>query len=126
MTTKTRKLTTVERRAANYCGDLNQYNGGRIVIEWKKSATWGSNPVIESYHGKCTNVSGCGYCKESTALADVLCFLFPVDSDAYNDVRRTGGAGVSSVVTALAKHGWTLEKLCGTKTSDVYDLKRAA
>jgi hypothetical protein len=119
-----KKLTTVERRANEYCQQIAHHGSSRIVIEWKKSRTWGSNPVIEIHSGKCCNVSGCGYCKESTALADVLCFLFEPGSMAHNDIRRTGGAGVSSVVEALRQHGWTLEKIAGTKTADVYDIRK--
>ena len=49
--------------------------GVGIVIEWKKSATWGRNPHCEvndgegRYTGK---ASGCGYDKESAAMAEAL------------------------------------------------------
>lgn len=53
----------------------------RINIEWKKSRTWGSNPILsaeveynngtyESLDGY--KASGCGYDKESTVLASML------------------------------------------------------
>ena len=123
-TTTKRRLTTVEARAAKYCQQLNQNDGGTIVIEWRKSRDYGHNPVIESNAGKCCNVSGCGFCKESTAMADVLCFLFTIDSPEWNSVRRTGGAGVGSVQRALAAHGWTLDRSASTGSSDVYQLTR--
>lgn len=119
------KLSTVEKRAKAYCSQLKEHDGGRIVIEWKKSRTWGSNPRIENWSGEnCISVSGCGYCKESTALADFLAFLFEKGTPEHDSIRRTGGAGVSSVVDAMKKNGWTLEKVAGTQSADVYDLKK--
>lgn len=123
MSTK-RKLTTCEQRAKVYCENLRQFQGGQIHIEWKKSRTWGNNPVIENHYGeKCCNVSGCGYCKESTALADVLQFLGETDEER-NAIARTGGAGVSSVEHELNKIGWSLKSIARPKTADVYQLSR--
>lgn len=119
------KLTTVEKRAKNYCDHLNEYNGGRIEVNWKKSRTWGMNPVITDYSGdKCTNVSGCGYCKLSTALADCLCFLFPVGSENYKRVAYTAGTGESSFIHAMQESGWHVDKVYANENTDVYDLKR--
>ena len=51
-----------------------------LTIEWKKSRAWGSNPHLNArveYHGggyntgTCT-ASGCGYCKESTVVAEAF------------------------------------------------------
>jgi hypothetical protein len=123
MSTKT-KLTIVEQRAKAYCETIRNNGAGQITIEWRKSRTWGSNPVIEDYAGKkCCNVSGTGYCKESTALADVLRFLGETD-EQRNNVARTGGAGVSSVVAALQAIGWKIEAIAKTKTADVYQVTR--
>jgi hypothetical protein len=123
MSTKT-NLTIVEQRAKAYCETIRNNGAGQITIDWRKSRTWGSNPVIENYAGeKCCNVSGTGYCKESTALADVLQF-FGETNEQRNNVARTGGAGVSSVVAALQTIGWRLEKTASTKTADVYQVTR--
>ena len=123
MTTK-RKPTTFEKRAQSYCIHLKQFRGGQVHIDWRKSRTWGNNPVIENHYGeKCCNVSGCGYCKESTALADVLQFLGETE-EQQNSIARTGGAGVSSVVDALKAIGWKLEAIARPKTADVYQLSR--
>lgn len=48
-----------------------------INVEWKKSSTWGSNPTAEAYVNGVGRVSsgsigGCGYDKQSTAVANVL------------------------------------------------------
>lgn len=46
----------------------------RIDVSWKKSQTWGSNPTAEvwagEYLGLSRSVGGCGYDKESTAIAE--------------------------------------------------------
>jgi hypothetical protein len=123
MSTKT-KLTIVEQRAKAYCETIRNTGTGQITIEWRKSRTWGSNPVIENYAGeKCCSVSGTGYCKESTALADVLRFL-ELSADDRNSVWQAGGAGVSSVVNALQAIGWKLEAVAKTKTADAYRVSR--
>lgn len=48
----------------------------RIEVLWKKNSTWGANPVAEvwenEYLGASRSVGGCGYDKESTAIAE--CF----------------------------------------------------
>jgi hypothetical protein len=48
-----------------------------ITVEWKKSKMWGSNPTAESYVsglGFLTSgsIGGCGYDKQSTAVAAVM------------------------------------------------------
>jgi hypothetical protein len=73
--------------------------------------------------GKCTNVSGCGYCKHSTALAEALRWLGDTE-DQQHEIGRQGGAGVSSVRGALAAQGWVLEFIAGGKDYDVYSIRR--
>ena len=85
---------------------------------------WGSNPVIENFAGeKICSVSGCGYCKHSTALADALQYLGETE-EQQNAIARTGGAGVNSVIAALKECGWNLETKSGSKTIDVHELTR--
>jgi hypothetical protein len=123
-TTKKSKLTVTEKRASAYCDELNHYNGGTVTVDWKRSATWGSNPSITHHGGKCCSISGCGYDKLSAALAEVLRFLFPMNSEAHNAIGGKCGAGVSSVQSALAKHGWTLAEVASGKSYDVFTLTR--
>jgi hypothetical protein len=118
------KLTATQKRAKNYCDNINRCNIGYITVEWNKSKTWGSNPVISSHAGKMTNISGCGYCKLSTALADVLCFLFPVESPEFYNVLKTGGCGESAIKSVLLQHGWILETTSVGKSFDVFKLSR--
>ena len=73
-----------------------------ITIEWKKSRTWGHNPnasVKVQYHDgtwgrfdgfKC---SGCGYCKESTVIAQIFNHVLKYklyQKHAWGDDRTTG------------------------------------
>jgi hypothetical protein len=125
MKTKARKLTVTEARARAFCGTLNQYDGGEIGIEWKKSRMWGHNPVITYHGGKCTNIGGCGYDKLSAALASVLCFLFPEDSEAFNTIAALGGCGESTVREKLLPLGWKLERTASGSSFDGYRLTRA-
>lgn len=59
--------------------------GVRVDVNWCKSATWGANPTAEAWitfinasgyreteYLKSHSVSGCGYDKESTAVAEAL------------------------------------------------------
>jgi hypothetical protein len=77
------------------------------------------------YGEKCTNVSGCGYCKHSTALADALRWLGDTE-DQQHAIRRKGGCGVSSVKDALKECGWKLENVTGGKKYDIYHISRIA
>ena len=119
------KLTKTEENAKLLCTWIKSGNRNGIVIEWRKSHTWGMNPHISlGDERECVRVSGCGYCKESTALAHCLCWLFELDTGAHNEVSRTAGAGVSSVAEALARHGWKLEAVADGKNSRAYSVTK--
>jgi hypothetical protein len=117
------KLTKRETRAAALCESIRRNDGGSVTVEWVNSRTWGSNPRILHHGEPVTDVSGCGYCKHSTALADALRFL-PETEEGQAKVHRTGGAGVSSVIAALAAQGWTLAPVASGKGFDAYTLAR--
>lgn len=128
MKTKAPKLTTTEKRALALCQSIRQSvtDGGSypLTVEWVASRTWGSNPRIMHHGGKCTNVSGCGYCKHSTALAEALRWLGETE-DQQHEIGRQGGAGISSVTRALAEQGWVLEYVTGGKGYDAYTIRKA-
>lgn len=113
-----------EQRAKAYCEYLIQYNGAEFGVEWKKSAMYGYNPVILHHGDKCTNISGCGYDKLSAALASVLCFLFPLDSEAHNAIAALSGCGLSSVQGRLSEMGWTLDRTACGSAFDGFRLSR--
>ncbi len=111
------KLTTIEKRAKNFCSEIAQDGQGSFTIEWIESKMWGSNPRIVHCGEKITNVSGSGYCKLSQCLADALRFL-------GEGIAQTGGAGENSVVSALAKLGWHLERITSAKKYDVFTITK--
>jgi hypothetical protein len=119
---KAPKLTVTEKRALEYCRGLIHNQGGAVSVDWANSRTWGANPRIEHLGGKCSNISGCGYDKLSACLAEVLRFLFPLNSKAHSDVHGTGGAGESAVSRALREYGWNLTKTASGKMYDVFSL----
>jgi hypothetical protein len=118
------KRTKTEENAKLLCSWIKNGTRKGIVIEWRKSRTWGMNPHISlGDEREAVHVSGCGYCKESTALAHCLCWLLEPDTEACRKVSRTAGAGVSSVAEELAKHGWRLEAIAEGKNSRAYIVK---
>lgn len=123
---KTKRLTKTEENARAFCKILSENNGGRVDVEWVRNRTWGSNPVIRrgTARLKCTSVSGCGYCKLSTALAECLRWLGKTEEE-HNAIWQTGGCGVSSVQSVLAALGWTLTLTASGKTFDAFTLTRA-
>lgn len=122
------KLTTTEKRAKALCEAIKDTtnNGGSfpITIDWIKSATWGSNPRIMHNGKKTTNVSGCGYCKHSTALAEALRFLGEDDA-TMRDIWTKGGCGVSAVQESLKNAGFVLEAVATGALFDAYTIRKA-
>jgi len=86
------KLTKTEENAKLLCEWIRKGLRKGLIIEWRKSHTWGMNPHISLGDDReAVRVSGCGYCKESTALAHCLCWLLEPDTEAFKDVSRTAG-----------------------------------
>ena len=119
-----------------------------ISVEWKRSAMWGSNPtavVIANYdanHATEGRASGCGYDKESAAIAtavnaspSIMRVLyehaenggsFPYSVCTYAGLPYfDGGCGVSCFRNVFAACGWRWEDGAHRKTFDVYTLTRA-
>lgn len=126
MSTKpAQRLTATEKRSRDLCEQIRKGYRTHIVIEWSRGQH-GSNPQIHDSSGaRCCHIRGGGYCKESTALADVLQWLGDDDAARLN-IAMTGGAGVPSVERALAGIGWTLQRVgCTSWRTDVYHIARA-
>jgi len=121
---KTKKLNKSEQAAQSLCNRIHDLESYDFTVEWVKSTMWGSNPVIRYRDAKTCSVSGCGYCKHSTALADTLRFLFPQGSDEHNKIWQTGGCGVSSVISTLADCGWKLESVASSRITDSYRITK--
>ena len=102
---KARKLGKREQRAQAFISSRVENGDGSFLleVEWKRSATWGSNPHVYDFDGSdCVDVSGCGYCKLSTAMADVLRFLPGLTPEQSAAVWALGGTGESSVLGKLS------------------------
>ena len=142
MTAKGAELKQIEAAA-----DISQIN---IVVEWKKSAMWGSNPTAnvqisfkggtcKTYIGK---ASGCGYDKESAAIGQALnacqsmqkALIIASEKEAlpYGAVVNeygasfSGGSGVSSFRNVFEFMGFTWECCATGKSFDAYRIIREA
>jgi hypothetical protein len=83
------KLSKIEaaEKSENFRGPLI------VTIEWKKSRMWGSNPKAYTNFGFISeSIGGCGYDKESTALAEALNSHLPLMKMLYasknNNLRK--------------------------------------
>ena len=118
-------MNKTEENAKLLCEWIRKGLRKGLIIEWRKSRTWGMNPHISlGDEREAVRVSGCGYCKESTALAHCLCWLLEPDTEAFKDVSSTAGAGVPSVAEALEKYGWKLEAVAEGKNSRAYSVTK--
>lgn len=146
----------------------NIFNAGdlisvKISIEWKRSRMWGSNPTAEAWavfkdnnnntnsiYVKSGSIGGCGYDKESTAVAEclnqiheVLKPFFLIKDNALNtnkDIKNSeaigygagygivprieGGVGVSCYNSLFNKIGFTFKSIASGKTFDVYTIEK--
>ena len=125
-----------------------------IYINWTKSRTWGYNPhaTIITNNGQTTEgrASGCGYDKESTAIAEalnknnnILKLLYTaknkkmtLKNNNNNDLLGygsgygslpyfEGGVGVNSLLNIFRKLGYKIEEH-HTKNNDFYIISKAS
>jgi len=131
--------------------DLPKIETLTINVEWKKSNMWGMNPTAEAYINGVGQVSsgsigGCGYDKQSTAVARVLNQvpqflklmyelknknveiknheLFGYGSGYYVLPSFEGGVGVSCYPKIFEKIGYKFETVASGKTFDVYKITK--
>lgn len=132
-----------------------------VNVEWKKSQMWGTNPTADARfiwldsqgnkrydNASSGSISGCGYDKESTAIANVLNQINPILKSLYTEKNKTknvglkndaifgygsgygilpsieGGVGVSCYPEIFNKIGYTFKKLSSGKTFDVYQITK--
>jgi hypothetical protein len=75
-----RAVKEIEKRKAEKLGQLEAAANAPALVDmsinvtWARSRTWGYNPTAEVWaHGRTTgHASGCGYDKQSTAVAEAL------------------------------------------------------
>lgn len=119
-----------------------------ITVEWTRSATWGSNPkatviVNGVRREESPSIGGCGYDKESTAIARAMncndtmlklaCMAVENDSEPYaisNFAEHLSlpnfgeGVGVSSYRSAFESMGYKWENVSSGKHFDVYTIRK--
>lgn len=122
-----------------------------ITVDWKRSKTWGMNPNAESFvYGlgtlKSGSVSGCGYDKLSTAVANVLNqipqflqLMYVVKNKNCKKSNREclgygsgygilpafeGGVGVSCYDRIFTNIGYKFETVSSGKTFDVFSISK--
>jgi hypothetical protein len=117
-----RKLNTAERNASRILGAAD-FEGCHITLKNTPNSTWGYTASVWVNGSRVSDImSGCGYCKDSSALADALQWLVP--EEGRYAIAKTGGAGISSVANALAKAGWRLLSVYATKRETIFSVKR--
>lgn len=114
-----------------------------INVDWKRSATWGYNPTAEIIGEKrrtSGHASGCGYDKESAAIAsaanansEIMRILykhaenggeFPYSVYTFAGLPYfDGGCGVSCFYNVFDACGYTWVDVAHGKTYDVYRLE---
>lgn len=121
-----------------------------IRVEWHKSPIWGYNPVAEVVTGIYTTgkASGCGYDKESAAVASALNDQPGIMGELYRmkdkHPRTTnhklfgygsgygekpyfeGGVGMNSICHVIESLGYVKTSEHHGKRSDFYDFERKA
>lgn len=124
-----------------------------INVEWRRSQIWGMNPTAETYIPSIGTVSsgsigGCGYDKQSTAVANVLNqvpqfkkLMFELKNKSKNTKiknrelfgygsgcgilpRFEGGVGVSCYYSIFEKIGYKFETISNGKNFDVYRISK--
>lgn len=119
-----------------------------ISVEWKRSRTWGNNPHVEAEvltntrrYVYTASASGCGYDKESAAIAHALNASPEVMRILYDHAERggefpysvitfaglpsfDGGCGVSCFYSVFTACGYTFRQIASGRTFDVYMIEK--
>jgi hypothetical protein len=112
-------------REDSYCFLLGRslMKGGVLNVCWTRGGIYG--PQAKAYYGDevAYTTSGTGYNKQSHIGACILCYMFPPCSKAFSDVQRCAGAGIGSLQTKLAVHGYDCDHSC-TPQSDTFVIRK--
>ena len=107
-----------------------------ITVEWKRSKSWGMNPTATVRAGSCTTTgfaTGCGYDKESAAVASAMNKNYSILKVWYEHAEKggqfeysisgaehsmlpymDGGCGMSAVSNVFKKLGFRCEEEHGS------------
>lgn len=159
---------TIEREASKVRSvfEAGELIDAKITMEWNRSRTWGSNPTAECWYSykdkdgqthhnyvKSDSISGCGYDKGSTAVAECLNQINEILQPLYNkknyaiepttknqsELNRAifgygsgygilpsieGGVGVSCYPRIFEAIGYEFKTQASGKTFDVYTITK--
>jgi len=145
-----KKIESLQNKL-NFNDNLQEIESLTITVEWKKSSMWGMNPNAECFISglgtlKSGSVSGCGYDKLSTAVAEVLNqipqflqLMYIVKNKNYKKSNREclgygsgcgilpnfeGGVGVSCYDRIFTNIGYKFETVSSGKTFDVFSISK--
>ena len=133
--------------------NLQEIESITIDVEWKKNQTWGANPTAKSYINgigfvSSGSIGGCGYDKQSTAVANVLNqvpqfikLMFELKNKSKNCKLKNhevfgygsgygilpsfeGGVGVSCYNAILNKIGYKFETIASGKSFDCFRVSK--
>lgn len=128
--TKKPGLTKTERSAKEWADNVREVcarqpdYAARLGLVWRKSRTWGFCPSLETLSGeRIAYASGCGYDKESAALANGLRFLGATEQE-QGRIHGRGGCGLGPLTETLAELGWILTKVHNGRTEDGFTVAR--
>lgn len=131
----------------------------KITVEWKRNRTWGANPTAEawcsyidkdgnneSHYAKSGSIGGCGYDKQSTAVAECLIQFNEVLKLLYTEKEKNvtaknheilgygsghgilpsieGGVGVSCYPTIFKNVGFEFKTTASGKSFDAYSIEK--
>lgn len=88
----------------SWIGHLAKSGDFTVAVEWVKSRTWGRNPQVRDNNGEsCLDISGCGYCKTSTAIANIAAQLPDLSDVERDNIARLGGTGADNTTKGIAR-----------------------
>jgi hypothetical protein len=119
--TMTRKSKTQELYDL-VCTHAREYGSVNINVTWHRNRTWGNCPRLEYNGQEGQSVTGCGFDKLSTVLANALGGLS--DSvEGRKAIEGTAAAGLSATRKALEAQGWGITTTASGQTFDCFEVR---
>jgi hypothetical protein len=114
---KTMRKSQSQQSGELFANDAKRLGFASFTIFWKRSNTWGLCPSAHYQGRRMAHASGCGYCKQSAVLDEVMRFLVP-------SIRHTGGAGERPTIEAAKEQGWILSCDYNGRTEEGWSVKK--
>lgn len=120
------KLTTIEQRASEYVAmRIRLEQPIDFTLVYKQSAQYGWCPTVYDYRDeKIAYAGGYGYDKESTAISQIVRFIFPEGSEQYKEIAMLAGVGADSVSGKLKEYGWQMSRVGRSPITTSYRVEK--